>query len=497
MTESNGGASRREFLSLLGAGAATGAAALILPYGSAAHAAGGPPTGQCAPPAGKVTSGPGSYANPIVFKPDTGPLRTRKSITKDAAAAKKLDDAYKLMRALPKTDPRSFDHQGDIHCWFCGMGTQIHGTYSFFPWHRAYLYFHEKILGSLIKDPTFALPYWDWANDRAIPAPYRAGNLANTTRDPGCNSGSKTLQDQLVGKAALSRPLDGTSTAGFIGDASHGGNFEFGPHGGVHVWAGGDMGQLDTAGHDTLFYGHHNNIDRYWAQWIGSSTAAKPRANPSDAAWGKLNWKFYGPDEKWYVITAKDVVDTKGSLKMTWNHDPGEDPGTRQSFFAREVESRQSSGGGAGGSSDELEFTKGAVHSTEPKSFKTALSATHKKQLSDLSTPYTLRVQDIEVPSNQGAIVKLHAVANADNKSDHNDKRYLGYIAVVPRSKAPLAHHQHKLSMALDVHSEVRSAVAGGSDANLTVVPSTIAHEKPHSIAFKHGRVFGHTNKRA
>ncbi len=493
MTESTGGASRREILSLLGAGVATGAAALILPYGSAAHAGGAPPTGQCAPPAGKLKSGPGSYGNPIAFKPDKGPLRTRKSITKDAAAAKKLDDAYKLMRALPKTDPRSFDHQGDIHCWFCGMGTQIHGSYSFFPWHRAYLYFHEKILGGLLKDPTFALPYWDWAVDRAIPAPYRAGNLQNTTRDPGCNSGSKTLGDELIGAAALSRPLDGTTTAGFIGDATHGGNFEFGPHGGVHVWAGGDMGQLDTAGHDTLFYGHHNNIDRYWAQWLGSGGG---RANPSDAAWGKLSWKFYGPDEKWYVITAKDVADTKGSLKMTWNHDPGEDPGARQGFFAREVESRQS-GAGGGASSDDLEFTAGHSHSTEPKHFKTALKPVHKKQLADLATPYTLRVQDIEVPSNHGAIVKLHAAEVADHKADHRAKHYMGYIAVVPRSKSPQAHHQHKLSMALDLHRDVRSHLTAGAEAHLTVVPSTIAHEKPHAMNFKHGRVFGHSHKKA
>ena len=30
-------------------------------------------------------------------------------------------------------------------------------------WHRAYLYFHEKILGELtIGEPSFALSYWDW-----------------------------------------------------------------------------------------------------------------------------------------------------------------------------------------------------------------------------------------------------------------------------------------------------------------------------------------------
>ena len=168
---------------------------------------------------------------------------------------------------------------------------------------------------------------------------------------------------------------------------------------------------------------------------------------------------------------------------------------TAQSFFAREVESRQSASGG-GGSSDDLEFSTGHTHSAEPKSFKTALRPVHKSQLADLKTPYTLRVQDIEVPSNQGAIVKLHAVGNADNRSDTNAKHYLGYVAVVPRSKSPLAHHQHKLSMALDLHHDVRGPLASGPDANLTVVPSTIAHEKPHSMAFKHGRIFGHTSKK-
>ena len=113
--------SRRDFLSLLGLGAATGAAALVLPYGSAAHAGGG----ACSPPPGKLITGDGSYSNPLVFKGDTGPARVRKSISKlSSAELKKLDDAYKAMRALPGTDPRAFMHQANILCWFCGMSPQ-------------------------------------------------------------------------------------------------------------------------------------------------------------------------------------------------------------------------------------------------------------------------------------------------------------------------------------------------------------------------------------
>ena len=66
--------------------------------------------------------------------------------------------------------------QADVHCAFCNGAyysaqapgslffPQVHFSYLFFPWHRYYLYFHESILGSLIDDPAFALPYWNWDN---------------------------------------------------------------------------------------------------------------------------------------------------------------------------------------------------------------------------------------------------------------------------------------------------------------------------------------------
>ncbi|EFJ08101.1 hypothetical protein SELMODRAFT_16932, partial [Selaginella moellendorffii] len=43
------------------------------------------------------------------------------------------------------------------------------------PSHRWYLYFHEKILGSLIGDPSFALPFWSWDQEggRYIPDMFR------------------------------------------------------------------------------------------------------------------------------------------------------------------------------------------------------------------------------------------------------------------------------------------------------------------------------------
>ena len=40
-----------------------------------------------------------------------------------------------------------------------------------------------------------------------------------------------------------------------------------GPHGGLHMRVGGDMGAFDYAGYDPIFWMHHANVDRYWARW--------------------------------------------------------------------------------------------------------------------------------------------------------------------------------------------------------------------------------------
>jgi tyrosinase len=50
-----------------------------------------------------------------------------------------------------------------------------------------------------------------------------------------------------------------------------------GVHNGVHVWVGGTMSVIPTAPSDPVFWMHHANIDRLWAQW----QTAHPGLNPS------------------------------------------------------------------------------------------------------------------------------------------------------------------------------------------------------------------------
>jgi polyphenol oxidase len=65
---------------------------------------------------------------------------------------------------------------------------QVHSSWLFFPFHRCYLYFFERILGKLIDDPTFAMPFWNWdaAAGMKMPSMYTNPRLPmfNVFRDP-------------------------------------------------------------------------------------------------------------------------------------------------------------------------------------------------------------------------------------------------------------------------------------------------------------------------
>ncbi|KAK7400524.1 hypothetical protein VNO78_11733 [Psophocarpus tetragonolobus] len=92
----------------------------------------------------------------------------------------KYKEAIRRMKALPDDDPRSFKQQAAVHCAYCANGYKqkgfpknfdVHGSWIFLPFHRWYLYFFERILGSLIGDPTFALPYWTWNHPNGMRMP--------------------------------------------------------------------------------------------------------------------------------------------------------------------------------------------------------------------------------------------------------------------------------------------------------------------------------------
>jgi len=189
--------SRQRFLYL------SGAASLAALSSTPGTALAGTPL-HCEPP---------KHGRATAWKGDERPIEERlAAYSLSSAYLTKLRDAYKAMRALPGSDPRCFQQQANIHGWWCGgcgdgkmaPGGGIHYHWTFFLWHRAYLYFHERILGKLIGDMNFRLPYWDWNNTAHLKMP-------PAFTSPGSSSNSLWNSTRVLG---ASTPLNAADVGG-------------------------------------------------------------------------------------------------------------------------------------------------------------------------------------------------------------------------------------------------------------------------------------------
>lgn len=252
--------------------------------------------------------------------PETQPMRIRKGIHKvDDEFWAKYTRALNLMKALPDHDPRSFHAQSNIHCIY-GAGAayqqfnssppqifEVHFNWFVLPFHRMFVYFHERILGSLIGDPTFAVPYWAWDIQN------ETNPLANGIMDMYSNRSLPFFDEQRAQNHLPPNPVDlnfqrggvlnpdigevvfgnyymiwrtmigetTTQKAFFGGKVSLSTNIsrydgagipEMGPHGGAHLWTGEegdglDMGVSYTGARDPIFFAHHSEVDRLWVTW--------------------------------------------------------------------------------------------------------------------------------------------------------------------------------------------------------------------------------------
>ncbi|KAL5730207.1 catechol oxidase [Ranunculus cassubicifolius] len=279
------------------------------------------------------------------------PLRVRPAAhLVDAAYIAKYSRAYALMKALPDDDPRSFKQQANIHCAYCdgaydqvgfpNLDIQVHQSWLFFPFHRYYLHFHERILGSLINDPTFALPFWNWdgaPGGMRMPTMYAdtKSALYNPRRDAlhqppvmvdldfDSNDPNISEQQQInINLAIMYRQVvsNGRTSRLFLGSpyragdtsVSGSGSVENVPHGLVHMWAGDptqpnyeDMGNFYSAGRDPIFFAHHANVDRMWTIWKG---LGGNRRDFTDPDWLNSAFLFYDENKNLVRVKVRDYV---------------------------------------------------------------------------------------------------------------------------------------------------------------------------------------------
>ncbi|KAK7246542.1 hypothetical protein RIF29_41411 [Crotalaria pallida] len=319
-----------------------------------------PDLSKCGPP--NLPSGvkptnccPPYSGNTIIdfeFPSSSQPLKVRPAahLVNDDYVAK-YKRALALMKALPSDDPRNFHQQADIHCAYC-MGAydqvlpvgspnrdlQIHNCWLFFPWHRWYLYFYERILASLIDDPTFGLPFWNYdaPGGMQIPSIYADPKSPlydplrtaihkpptlidldyNLAEDPNASvpSNIAIMYRQVVANAKTPKLFFGSAyRAGDKPDPGPG-SVENVPHGSVHLWTGDikqhnieNMGNFYSAARDPIFYSHHANVDRLWSIW---KTLGGKRKDITDPDWLESGFLFYDENKNLVRVKVKDSLDT-------------------------------------------------------------------------------------------------------------------------------------------------------------------------------------------
>lgn len=194
-----------------------------------------------------------------------------------------LRSAIQQMRALPPTDRRSWTSQARIHNDFCP-----HGNWLLLPWHRAYLFYFEKICQKLSGMTDFALPYWDWSTSPRLPAPY--WDTASPLFHPRAINSTSVADAGSVGPSVLEPILNETNFLVF-GSGSiaatesqrtrmTSGPLESTPHNYIHNFVGGDMGGFMSP-LDPVFWAHHGMIDRCWVDW----NLVRNHSNSGDADW--------------------------------------------------------------------------------------------------------------------------------------------------------------------------------------------------------------------
>ena len=227
---------------------------------------------------------------------------------------------------------------------------------AFGPWHRALLRNLELDLQAAAGDPNLTLPYWDWTvnqspaavvgspwtddfmgkmdatTDAVTTGPFRQGVWVLNIQQMG---ETDTMLRRALGRPAFQQPgttaptlptptnvsnalletpydsppwNDGTSPS--FRDRLEGWHGAGSIHNRVHLWVNGSM-LPSTSPNDPIFFLHHCNIDRLWAQWqhpVGSP--ARPYVPAGGTAGAPVGHRLTDPMQPWGgAVTVQSATD--------------------------------------------------------------------------------------------------------------------------------------------------------------------------------------------
>jgi tyrosinase len=206
----------------------------------------------------------------------------RNQVALSPADWQKFIAALGALRGMGNPKPR-YGSFVDVHVRAMQMGGMSWGVHTmpnmnmvgrnFLAWHRRFILRFEQQLQKV--DPTVALPYWD---------PIANPNIPDPLNTPAFVSNWGLVRDWDPSFLPVATELTAVKN-----------RTTFGPfqaalerlHGGVHLAVGGvnpgSSGQMagSNSPADPLFWLHHANIDRIWAEWQTAHPGQNP-ANPNE-----------------------------------------------------------------------------------------------------------------------------------------------------------------------------------------------------------------------
>ena len=267
-----------------------------------------------------------------------GSVRVRREVhglvASDGTLAPDLVIYMEAIAKTKKTSPMLWDIVTNFHDAFCdgltGGGQsagnkEVHGSWRFIMWHRAYLATYERILQEH-SDKTISLPYWNWFKSDALPKAFTIGVLDHPGRmlgaDPLNGIPARPIDDgdRSFDSSGEASNYDTSAAFGFTPGASFFGQVfatgenrrgrpEYGGHGGIHIWVGGNMSDLDFSSRDPCFYSHHANVDRMLELWKANTAPVDWLTNAPNV-WKDQIFEFAFSNDRIYRYRAADMIDT-------------------------------------------------------------------------------------------------------------------------------------------------------------------------------------------
>jgi tyrosinase len=418
--------------------------------------------------------------------------------------------AVGTMKQRPDNDPTSYAYQANIHGTYSPplpLQNQCeHESWFFFPWHRIYLYYFERIVRQAVVagggPADWTLPYWNYDLDRAhaaLPDPFlQPAGAGNPLFVGGRNSGpseGKPIPELLSfeERALALREFIGNAMFGGGNRSPHQPRFwgqpgppEISPHGAVHVAVGGLMADPETAAQDPIFWLHHANIDRIWAVW----NEREGRANPNEGGWTGHAFKFFDADGGEAGKTCGEVTKTE-LLGYTYDPPPSgaaaegeEEPVTAAaSEPPSEGKEPPTEAKFVGASSKPVPLTGGSTEvpvAIDPKAREEIEESTDPEDPRHLY----LNVEEVRGEKTPGAVYAMYLNLPSDARSEDYDSHYVGNAAFfgIERTVKPVGDEApHGMRISVEV-GDVLKVLRGDADwerGELRVCFRPIVPEEP------------------